>query len=192
MDRISEIAGRVSWSEREGGKRRRCGMYEELRLKVGDLVDAGAYGKLWVTAQPDSETVWVSDDEEDVRRGLGRGLRRTFVKRVLRRAGRTAASPAMSEAMKAADAIWDGMAGMVSEEGRFPDRYWKRSVERLYKTLKRSGVAPMEMVQLLDELIDGLEGVDSEGRYPGGYWRPGTLERASRAREGLLAELRRR
>ena len=107
--------------------------------------------------------------------------------------GRRAASPAMAGAAKAALEIWDGMEGMVAEEGRFPARYWKKNVEPRARALRRGVLPadPMDMMALMDDLLDGLEGVESEGRDGARYWNPGVYARGKKALEELVWAVRR-
>lgn len=56
-----------------------------MTLRVGDLVDAGIYGEVYVTALG-SSTIWVSKNEKDIERRMGQPLRRDQVRRVIKMA----------------------------------------------------------------------------------------------------------
>ena len=53
---------------------------EEIR--TGMMVDAGPYGKLWVTGTNVVGDLWTSEDRSDIRSGRGRGLRFAYVEAI--------------------------------------------------------------------------------------------------------------
>jgi hypothetical protein len=97
----------------------------------------------------------------------------------------------VADAMSAADAIADGIEGMISEGGAGPGRYWKRSVLVRWRRMRRGGAAVRELWELLEDLVDGLEGYVSEVGDEGPYWKAGVLVAGRRASEGLLGLMRR-
>lgn len=95
------------------------------------------------------------------------------------------------DAMAAADAIVDGIEGVISERGRFPDEYWKKGVLVKWRRLRRGGASVRELWELLDDLVDGLEGWMSETGDEGPYWKVGVLDAGLKASAGLLGLMRR-
>lgn len=105
------------------------------------------------------------------------------------------------DGMDAAFDIIDGMEGMVSETGEFPDKFWKKDVFSRYDSLaakmnkahKKGTMTGKELQGLIDEaakllydLIDGLEGVVSEqGEVPSMYWKRGVMNAAKKAYSAL-------
>jgi hypothetical protein len=95
MDRIERLAERVARTAR---------FSPMVTFNVGDLVDAGPYGELWVTSLGGGSVVWVSPDQGDVARGLGRAIRRELIRRVVRFASaRTADWRDRADAVHAAE-----------------------------------------------------------------------------------------
>lgn len=98
----------------------------------------------------------------------------------------------LNDGMDAAFDIVDGIDGMMSETGSFPSRYWKKDVLRRYDKLAdiiNKGVrfqkienyqaVEKQVKDLLEDLIDGLEGVISEtGRLR--YWNRSALTNANK------------
>lgn len=80
----------------------------------------------------------------------------------------------------------DGLDGIISEEGELSDRYWKEDVQSRidsYNDLwgKKAAIEamPEEKVKALktlcDDIIDGLEGWESEGNSLGRYFKAGVI-----------------
>lgn len=79
------IANLEEWleAEEEGGEG--ASEYEPgdpIDVEVGDRVDAGAYGKLWITSTGVVGDLWTSEDQRDIDTQRGRGLRYGFVSAV--------------------------------------------------------------------------------------------------------------
>ena len=110
------------------------------------------------------------------------------------------ASNPIAIAMEAAYGIVDGIDGWMSETGDFPSNFWKRDVldryDRLGAAINRAakkGLDPRDEMKLrkkvqdlLDDLIDGLEGVVSEqGEVPNRYWKRNALSKGKTALRAL-------
>jgi hypothetical protein len=55
---------------------------DPIDVEVGDRVDAGAYGKLWITSTGVVGDLWTSEDQDDIDTQRGRGLRYGYVSAV--------------------------------------------------------------------------------------------------------------
>jgi hypothetical protein len=110
------------------------------------------------------------------------------------------ASDPLAIAMAAAYGIVDGIDGMMSETGDFPGSFWKRDVlsryDKLGALINRSAgkdLDPRDVMklrkdvqELLDDLVDGLEGVVSEqGEVPDRYWKRNVLSKGKKALRDL-------
>ena len=95
-------------------------------------------------------------------------------------------------AVDAAYNIVDGIDGWISETGDFPSNFWKKDVldryDRVSDAVNKSAgkvLHPRDQIKLkkkaedlLDDLIDGLEGVVSEqGEVPDRYWKRNALSK---------------
>jgi len=52
---------------------------DPIDVEVGDKVDAGAYGKLWITGTGVVGDLWTSEDQDDIDTQRGRGLKYGYV-----------------------------------------------------------------------------------------------------------------
>lgn len=66
-------------SDREDDEESSYESGDNIDVDKGDQVDAGAYGKLWVTGVGVIGDLWTSEDKDDIESGRGRGLRYGFV-----------------------------------------------------------------------------------------------------------------
>jgi hypothetical protein len=103
-------------------------------------------------------------------------------------------------AVDAAYGIVDGIDGWMSETGDFPDNFWKKDVldryDRVGAIINKSANKVMdpkdykklkkEVESLVEDLIDGLEGVISEqGEIPDRYWKRSAMRNAQKALRGV-------